>query len=120
LFILAPSIPYLQEWHRYSLLSPLSAKMLLSRGGITLAVWIAVFTVLTSIVIGLRLWAIRLTKRAFRPDDYMVFFAYVSKMCISLYLRPSLTRNLDLYAHVGGCYMVGDREWSRCAHIRAE
>jgi ABC-type arginine/histidine transport system permease subunit len=65
--------------------------MLLSRQGITLTIWMCVFTVVITLVIALRFLAVRVKKRALRADDYMILVAYVSAAgCLSL-VDPSLT-----------------------------
>ena len=57
-----------------------SANMAISSAGIRLSIWIAVFTCLTTVVIGLRVWAIHLTRKAFQLHDYLVITAYVSML----------------------------------------
>lgn len=52
--------------------------MLLTAVGKSLLLWFVIFTVLTTLVIVLRFWAIKVKRRALRTDDYMVVFAYVS------------------------------------------
>jgi len=57
--------------------------ILLSEHGISLLIWIIVFTVVCTIVLFLRFWAARVQKRLFYPDDFMVVFAYVSVASIA-------------------------------------
>ncbi|KAK2745693.1 hypothetical protein FQN57_003589 [Myotisia sp. PD_48] len=51
--------------------------------GITLMIWIIVFDVAVTVVLGLRLWAARIQKRAFRADDIMVLIAYIATLAMS-------------------------------------
>ena len=50
---------------------------MLSHIGIQLVVWQAVFTVFITAILFLRFWAVRIKRRALRPDDYLVVLAYV-------------------------------------------
>lgn len=52
--------------------------MLLSREGVSLLVWLVVFTVIITVVVAFRFWAASIKRRALRPDDYMIIVAYVS------------------------------------------
>ena len=52
--------------------------MLLSRAGTSLMIWLIVFTILVTVIIVFRFWAVRIKKRSLRPDDYMVVVAWVS------------------------------------------
>lgn len=52
--------------------------MLLSREGISVLIWMVVFTILTTLVIAFRFWAVKIKDRPLRADDYMVVVAYVS------------------------------------------
>ncbi len=52
--------------------------MLLSHQGISLLVWMVVFTIIITTVVALRFLAARVKRRALRPDDYMIVVAYVS------------------------------------------
>ncbi|KAJ5899380.1 hypothetical protein N7495_004124 [Penicillium taxi] len=46
--------------------------------GIKMSIWLAVFTCLTSAIVGLRIWAIHLTRKRFQLHDYLVITAYIS------------------------------------------
>ncbi|KAJ5627007.1 hypothetical protein N7528_004434 [Penicillium herquei] len=52
--------------------------MKVSPAGVRLSIWMAMFTFLTTAIIGLRIWAIYLTRRSFQAHDYLVIIAYVS------------------------------------------
>ena len=58
--------------------------MLLSRIGIDLIIWQAVFTVLITAVVICRFWAARIKRRALRIDDYLVVLSYVCLKATSL------------------------------------
>ena len=51
--------------------------MTVSPAGIRLSVWMAVFTGITTAVIALRIWAVRLTRKSLQLSDYLVIVAYV-------------------------------------------
>lgn len=51
--------------------------MTVSPAGIRLSIWMAVFTCLTTAVILLRVWAVRLTRKSLQLSDYLVILAYV-------------------------------------------
>ncbi|PWY96631.1 hypothetical protein BO94DRAFT_580460 [Aspergillus sclerotioniger CBS 115572] len=55
----------------------------LSANGIKLLIWIVVFTVLTTLVLALRFWAIRLKRRSLKLHDYLVLLAYISTCCMA-------------------------------------
>ncbi|KAL1961986.1 hypothetical protein VTN77DRAFT_721 [Rasamsonia byssochlamydoides] len=57
--------------------------MSLNPTGVQLLIWIIVFTVITTIIMGLRIWAIRIKKRTLRADDYLIFIAYVSTLAMA-------------------------------------
>ena len=40
-------------------------------------IWLIVFTILITVIIAFRFWAVRIKKRSLRPDDYMVVVAWV-------------------------------------------
>ncbi|KAJ5720409.1 uncharacterized protein N7483_008343 [Penicillium malachiteum] len=46
--------------------------MKVSPAGVRLSIWMAMFTFLTTAIIGLRIWAIYLTRRSFQVHDYLV------------------------------------------------
>ncbi|PYI01928.1 hypothetical protein BO78DRAFT_326440 [Aspergillus sclerotiicarbonarius CBS 121057] len=54
-----------------------------SANGIKLLIWMVVFTVLVTLVLGLRLWAIRVKRRSFKLHDYLIFLAYISTCCMA-------------------------------------
>lgn len=58
--------------------------MAVSPNGIQLSIWMAVFTFLTSVVIALRIWAIRLTRKSLQLHDYFVIIAHVSTRVIPM------------------------------------
>ena len=93
--------------------------MLLTAVGKSLILWFAIFTVLTTLVIVLRFWAMRVKRRALRLDDYMVAFAFVSAIDPLSSVGISLTRDSDQYTCFDKRCVVGDCEWSRCTRIRA-
>lgn len=51
--------------------------MAVSPAGVRLSVWMAVFTVITTAVIILRVWAVHLTRKSLQLYDYLVILAYV-------------------------------------------
>lgn len=51
--------------------------------GAQLLIWTIVFTVVITLVAALRLWAVHLTKKGLKLQDYLVLVAYV---CISSYV----------------------------------
>lgn len=51
--------------------------MAVSPDGVQLSIWMAVFTFITSVVIALRIWAIRLTRKSLQLHDYFVIVAHV-------------------------------------------
>ena len=64
--------------------------MLLSRPSISLMMWLIVFTILVTVIIALRFWAVRIKKRSLRLDDYMVVLAWTSaaaffSVCVRAY-----------------------------------
>ncbi|KAJ5669799.1 hypothetical protein N7462_010869 [Penicillium macrosclerotiorum] len=52
--------------------------MAASPAGIRLSIWMAVFTLLTSAVIALRIWAIHITRKSLQLHDYFVIIAHIS------------------------------------------
>lgn len=73
--------------------------MLLSRPGITLMIWLIVFTILVTVIIVLRFWALRIKKRSLRPDDYMVVVAWVSVMAsLSMHICCSQDKQVNTVA----------------------
>jgi tellurite resistance protein TehA-like permease len=52
--------------------------MFLSRQGVSLIIWMAIFTIIITVVVMCRFWAVRIKKRPLRPDDHMIVVAYVS------------------------------------------
>ncbi|KAJ5716011.1 uncharacterized protein N7483_013192 [Penicillium malachiteum] len=52
--------------------------MVAGRLGIKLAVWMAVFTGITTAVLGLRMWAIKFIRRGLQLSDYLMIVAYLS------------------------------------------
>lgn len=52
-------------------------KMGISPHGVLLMVFTIVFTVITTLVIALRLWALYLSKNGLKLHDYLVLLAYV-------------------------------------------
>ncbi|PWY85018.1 hypothetical protein BO70DRAFT_335139 [Aspergillus heteromorphus CBS 117.55] len=57
--------------------------MTLTREGTRLIIWISVFTFLTTLVLGFRLWAIRLLKKRLQIQDVLVSIAYISTCSLS-------------------------------------
>ncbi|RAL06173.1 uncharacterized protein BO80DRAFT_460417 [Aspergillus ibericus CBS 121593] len=55
----------------------------LSANGIKLLIWMVVFTVLITLILGLRLWAIRVKRRSFKLHDYLILLAYISTCCMA-------------------------------------
>lgn len=51
---------------------------MLSRQGISLLIWMVVFTIVITVVVICRFLAARIKKRDHRPDDYLIVAAYVS------------------------------------------
>lgn len=87
--------------------------MVLSSQGVSLLVWIAVFTPVTTIIIILRLLAAKIKKRTMRLDDWTIMGAYVSWILGS---NHPLNTATDQYTcdgrHSGLGYFL--RAW--CAH----
>ncbi|KAJ5495922.1 hypothetical protein N7539_001038 [Penicillium diatomitis] len=52
--------------------------MAVSPNGVQLSIWMAVFTFITNVVIGLRLWALHLTRKRLQLSDYFVIIAHTS------------------------------------------
>lgn len=52
--------------------------MYLSKQGTKLTIWMAVFTVVITTIVGLRFIAANIKRRMLRPDDFMIVIAYVS------------------------------------------
>ncbi|RAL17617.1 uncharacterized protein BO97DRAFT_467140 [Aspergillus homomorphus CBS 101889] len=52
--------------------------MAISPNGARLMIWMIVFAVVTTVTMGLRLWAIRLKRASLQIHDYLVFIAYLS------------------------------------------
>ncbi|EAW15345.1 uncharacterized protein ACLA_060120 [Aspergillus clavatus NRRL 1] len=52
--------------------------MAASLSGMSLAIWMIVFTGVTTLVMALRLWAIHITRKGFQLSDYAILVAYVS------------------------------------------
>ena len=90
--------------------------MLLSKQGIALTIWMSVFTVVISIIMALRFFAIRIKKRLLRADDYMILVAYVSAADLRLSVYASLTSDPDCYARYGRSYVVGYCQWPWCTY----
>jgi hypothetical protein len=95
--------------------------MAFSPAGIKLMIWIIVFTAVTTVVIGLRLWAVQIKKRSLRADDYLVFVAYVSAIrMVVLFYNVSLTKGLDQHLRDVVDYVVGNCKWPGCSHQSAQ
>ncbi|KAB8269089.1 hypothetical protein BDV30DRAFT_230090 [Aspergillus minisclerotigenes] len=52
-----------------------------SPGGAKLLIWTIVFAIVTTIVIGLRVWAIHIKGKSLQAHDYFAFIAYASICC---------------------------------------
>ncbi|PYI31821.1 hypothetical protein BP00DRAFT_486485 [Aspergillus indologenus CBS 114.80] len=57
--------------------------MAVSPRGVDLAIWIAVFTLLTTLILSLRFWAIAITRRPLLAHDWLVTIAYFSTCCMA-------------------------------------
>lgn len=70
--------------------------MAFSHAGDQLLILIIVFDIVVTIVLGLRLWAIRVNRRSLSLDDYFVCVAYVGvrPLCNLFYLDLSLMRSI--------------------------
>lgn len=54
--------------------------MFVSAQGIRLTIWMSVFTVVITLFMAARLWAIRISKREFRTDDHLITVAYIATL----------------------------------------
>ena len=87
-----------------------------SRQGISLLVWMVVFTFIITIVIALRFWAASIKRRPLRPDDYLIVIAFVSAaIAFQIIVRRS-QNSVDKYAHDRIFGMVGHRQWPWCTY----
>lgn len=84
--------------------------MTVSPAGVRLSVWMAVFTGITTAVIALRIWAVRLTRKSLQLSDYLVIVAYVcSQFILSEYqlMHSDLDRRNGRTERMGHCQWVG-------------
>ncbi|KAF2458351.1 hypothetical protein BDY21DRAFT_342242 [Lineolata rhizophorae] len=58
--------------------------MPVSDRGWSLAIWMVVFTILTSLTMGLRFVALRVQRRSFRVDDYLIIGAFVNLIVLEV------------------------------------
>ncbi|KAE8395529.1 hypothetical protein BDV23DRAFT_194223 [Aspergillus alliaceus] len=68
--------------------------------GIRLAIWMGVFTSLTTIVIGLRLWSIHMTGRGLHSHDYLVIVAYLSATAMAVVGWWAIANGLGAHTEV--------------------
>ncbi|PWY84976.1 hypothetical protein BO70DRAFT_428556 [Aspergillus heteromorphus CBS 117.55] len=78
-----------------------------SPGGLKLMIWMIVFTVLTTVVLGLRLWAIRVKRRAFKLHDYLILLAYTSTCCMSALTWWAIANGLGAHTSELTTYELG-------------
>ncbi|KAJ5090126.1 hypothetical protein N7532_008810 [Penicillium argentinense] len=56
--------------------------MAISPAGVRLSIWMAVFTLVTTGVIAMRVWALHLTRKSLHLADYLVIVAYISTVAM--------------------------------------
>ena len=64
--------------------------MAVSRLGVSLIVWMGVWTVILTAVLACRFWSLKIKRRALRVDDLLVVLSYVSEIVRKIILFLNL------------------------------
>ncbi|CAK96465.1 hypothetical protein AAWM_06691 [Aspergillus awamori] len=81
--------------------------MAISPNGARLMVWEIVFAVVTTLMMGLRLWAIRIRRSSIQMHDYFVFIAYLSTCCMEGVCFWAIANGLGAHTDTLTSYEIG-------------